>query len=202
MLGNSDAVNDGVNAKKLNVYTDQEISNIEDIKYEKAVEKMPKLAWGIEWFTPGTYSGQSVPFDYLQFSQGVLLNLINDNTETVNKKSITSLQTTEKYTFDWNAMYLIKSNSGNVDIQLYNSETNNVIIDSDGNNLPKSSICLLILPKSSTGTGGGRLCMFVGMTGNFSIMNTNVLKGLQFTVTSGDVCFTPSTSASVFKIAL
>ena len=202
MLNFADLVFNGMSAETLNVYTDKEITNIEDIKGEKAIAKMPNLAWGIDWFVPKTYTGKAAPFDFLQLSQATLLNSMNNNTIEINNKTITSTSTKEKYTFDWNAMYLIKSNSGNVDISLYNSDTKKVIVDGDGNDLPESSLCLLILPKSSTGVGGGRLCMFVGMTGNFSILSPNVLKGLQFNVASGDVYFTPSTSASVFKIAL
>lgn len=185
------------------VYTDNDIASIEDIKGEKAVTAMPNLAWGIDWFIPDTYTGKATPLEFLQFSQNALLNLIQSNADIVNDKKITSLQTTEKYTFDWNAMYLIKSNSGNEDITLYNSATNAVVIDGDGNNLPASSFCILVMPKESMGVGtNSKLCFFLGQTGEFSMFNPDVFKGLQFTVTSGDVYFTPVASASIFKIAL
>lgn len=185
------------------VYTNNDIVSIEDIKGEKAVTAMPNLAWGIDWFIPDTYTGKAMPLEFTQFTQNALLNLIQSNADIINDKKITSLQTTEKYTFDWNAMYLIKSNSGNEDITLYNSATNTVVVDGDGNNLPASSICILVMPKESMGVGtNNKLCFFLGQTGEFSILNPNVFKGLQFTVTNGDVYFTPAASTSVFKIAL
>lgn len=193
-------------------YSDYYIADAECLKGKKAITVMSELDWDSDWFANDTYRGESVPVDYirsvakalnLKIGNEILSRNAADNTlqTLVNNKTITSIYTSGKYTFDWNAMYLIKSNSGNVDITLYNSDTGSVVVDGDGNNLPASSLCLLILPKSTTGTSG-RLCMFVGMTGTFSIVNPNVLKGLQFNVESGNVYFTPTSSASIFKIAL
>ena len=203
MLNFADLVFNGISAETLNIYTDQEITNIEDIKGEKAIAAMPNLAWGVDWFAATTYNAKPVPLDFLQLGTTALLAMINDNQDALNGKKITSLHTSGKYTFDWNAMYFIKSNSGNADINLYNSVTNAVLVDGDGNNLPAASLCILIMPEESTGVAeNSKLCFFVGQTGTFSILNPNVFKGLQFTVNNGDVYFTPTTSASVFKIAL
>ena len=203
MLNFADLVFNGISAETLNIYTDQEITNIEDIKGEKAIAAMPNLAWGVDWFAATTYNAKPVPLDFLQLGTTALLAMINDNQDALNGKKITSLHTSGKYTFDWNAMYFIKSNSGNADITLYNSVTNAVLVDGDGNNLPAASLCILIMPEESTGVAeNSKLCFFVGQTGTFSILNPNVFKGLQFTVNNGDVYFTPTTSASVFKIAL
>jgi len=170
---------------------------------------------------------QNALLNLINGNQNALLNLINGNQNTlkkliknnataindnvtaikanaaaINSQKITSYRTTSKYTFDYNAMYLITSNSGDADITLYNSSTGAVVVDGDGNNLPSSSFCLLILPKETDGTNGAyRTCMFIGLTGTFSIVNPNVAKSLQFHVTSGNIHFTPPYSATVFKIA-
>ncbi len=192
-----------------------------DIIGDKAVTNAPMLVWGVDWFVPTTYSGKATPFEFTQFNQIALLNLINgnqvalsklinnnktainNNTTAINSKKITSHRTTTKYTFDYNAMYLITSNSGDADITLYNSSTGAVVVDGDGNKLPASSFCLLILPKETVGTDGAyKTCMFIGLTGTFSIVNPNVVKSLQFHVTSGNIYFTPPYAATVFKIEL
>lgn len=206
-------------------YSDEQIMHIEckDIIGRDALKIMPQLAWGSEWFVPMSFKGKSAPINFVQSTQKLVYKkieeeilkrsnadeneasarkIVDDELRTlISGKSITSVHTSQKYTFDWNAVYLIKSNSGNVDITLCNTLTDSVVIDGDGNDLPDSSLCFLILPKSTAGLSG-RLCMFVGMTGKFSVVNSNVVQALQFSVANGNVCFTPKTSASIFKIAL
>lgn len=195
----------GATTESADVYTISGNGIAGKYRGERVIKTMPNLTWGINWFPTTKYSERAVPFDFLQLAQGSLLKRIQNNTDIcngiLNNIKITSLLTTEKYTFDWNAMYLIKSNSGNVDITLYNSDTGSVVVDGDGNNMPALSLCLIILPKETIGESDRR-CMCIGMTGNFSIINPNVVISRQFNVASGDVYFTPPKSASVFKIAL
>lgn len=76
------------------------------------------------------YYGAAVPYSYV--------NAIAD------KKAVTSISVVENqtYEFDWNAMYFMKSNTNNKDIE---------ILDGNGNRVTdyKYSYCLLILPKES-----------------------------------------------------
>lgn len=76
------------------------------------------------------YYGAAVP-------QGYMRAYVD---EKLNDKKIISIYANYKYEFDYNALYLLKSNSGNKDIE---------ILDGDGKNVIgyKASYCLLILPK-------------------------------------------------------
>ena len=51
----------------------------------------PNLMWGIDWFLPGTFENNPVPFDYLKLNQGMLFDLLNFSNknllDTINKKS-------------------------------------------------------------------------------------------------------------------
>lgn len=192
-----------------------------DVIGNNAVTNASNLAWGIDWFVPTTYSGKATPFEFTQFNQIALLNLINGNQDTllklinknataidnnattINSKKITSHRITTKYTFDYNAMYLITSNSGDADITLYNSSTGAVVVDGDGNNLPATSTCILILPaEGDESTGYAKRCILLGQTGTFSIVNPSVITSRQFDVSgSSNVYFTPPYAATVFKIA-
>lgn len=128
-----------------------------------------------------------------------------------------------KYTFDWNAMYFFKSNSGKTDITL---------LDSDGNNVIGSLKCsygLLILPKASyvrsewtsnydptnsdyddgnTYVDGNRKesklhGLFAGMTDKTALVTTDKIQMLQFDLNPDkNVSITPvSESVIVYKIA-
>ena len=123
---------------------------------------------------------------------------ISDNTTAINSKKIISYGATSKYTFDWNAMYLITSNSDDADITLYNSSTGAVVLDGDGKNLPSMSTCLLILPQETIGTDGAyRTCILLGQSGSSAF----TVNSRQFHVTSGNIYFTPPYAATVFKVA-
>lgn len=195
----------------------------EQIIGDKAVTNAPNLLWGVDWFVPTTYSGKATPFEFTQVVLNALLNLINgnqntltkliknnataisnnktaisDNKSAINSKKITSYRATSKYTFAWNAMYLITSNSGNADITLYNSSTGAVVLDGDGKNLPSMSTCLLILPQETIGTDGSyRTCILLGQSGSSAF----TVNSRQFHVTSGNIYFTPPYAATVFKVA-
>lgn len=184
-----------------NVYTKQDVS-VDDIKCEKAITKTPALDWGVNWFIPTSYEEQAVPFSFLQLAQQSLSRKINNNETEISQKKITSIVgQKEEFTFEYNSLYLIVSNSGNADITLYDSSTGAVVKDGDGNNLPASKMCILILPESTSGISG-KQCYFIGMTGTFSIVNPNILKGLQFAMPDGaDVYFTQaSKTATIYKI--
>ena len=177
-----------------------------DIIGDKAIINAPNLAWSIDWFVPTTYSGKATPFEFTQFSQIALLNSINGKIngnqdallKLINSKKITSYRATSEYTFDWNAMYLITSNSGDADITLYNSSTGAVVVDGDDKDLPSMRTCLLILPQETIGTDGAyRTCILLGQSGSSAFTVTSK----QFHVTSGNIYFTPPDAATVFKVA-
>ena len=84
-------------------------------------------------------------------------------------------------------------------------DTPNVVLnlDSAGDNLPAVETCMLIMPKDTPVMHGKRMCYFIGLTGDFSIMNMNVVKGKHFNVNDGVsiYCTPPTANLSVFKIA-
>lgn len=103
----------------------------------------------IAGFNENKDSEYAAAFGELKYVRDQLSNTITnlDTTLTplVNAKTITTVGVVAgcKYTFDWNAMYFLKSNTGKTDITL---------LDSDGNNIIGSLKCsygLLILPKTS-----------------------------------------------------
>ncbi|MBR5473065.1 MAG: hypothetical protein IKU82_03655 [Clostridia bacterium] len=125
-----------------------------------------------------------------------------------NSKKITSSYTSAKTTLDFNSVYILWSNSGNVDIELYNDSTNTRVADTAGETLATAKVCVLFLPESSseiTSDGSSRIvgkrCLYFGVTGTPSFLNTNVVSK-QFVVNSGNLYFIPATAVSVFKIAL
>ena len=125
-----------------------------------------------------------------------------------NSKKLTSYYTGAKTTLDFNSVYILWSNSGNVDIELYNDATNTRVADTAGETLATAKVCVLFLPESSTeitSSGSsknvGKRCLYFGVTGTPSILNTNVVSK-QFVVNSGNLYFTPAKAVSVFKIAL
>lgn len=195
-----------------NVYSDQEVAiqsvasvSVDDIQGENAITAMPNLAWGVDWFVPTTYSGKSTPFDFTQFNQSALFNLINGNADKIDSKCITStiIKPNNTITFDFNSLYLLVSNSGDADIILYDSSTRAIAKDSAGDNLPAVETCMLIMPKDTPVMQGKRMCYFTGLTGDFSITNMmNVVKGKHFNVNDGVsiYCTPPTANLSVFKI--
>ena len=180
---------------------------------DKAVSNAPNLAWGIQWFVPKTYKGNSIPFDFLQFSQHTLLSFINNNKNLLNtlgektdSKCITSkhVATNRKEYLDFNSLYILVSNSGNADIKLYDSSTNAVVTDGDGSTLPDASTCILVMPKNILDGGDKVMCYFIGFTGSFSLTNLEVLKSRHFYLAYNQQIYCKPTmkNLSVFKIGL
>lgn len=139
----------------------------------------------------------------------IVKSVANNALTEANSKKLTSSYTKAKTTLDYNSLYILWSNSGNTDIELYNSATGARVKDTASENLPSAKVAVLFLPTSSTEvTSAGiskdvsRRCLYFGVTGTPSILNMNVTSK-QFVVDSGDLYFTPSSSGvSVFKIAL
>lgn len=145
------------------------------------------------------YYGAAVP-------QGYMRAYVD---EKLNDKKIISIYANYKYEFDYNALYLLKSNSGNKDIE---------ILDGDGKNVIgyKASYCLLILPKKTyqrteyTATVDKKdreldkvNCIFAGMTDKSALITTDKIQMLQFEVDPNKkISVTPSSSGiSIFKVA-
>lgn len=145
------------------------------------------------------YYGAAVP-------QGYMRAYVDEKMDT---KKITSIYANYKYEFDYNALYLLKSNSGNKDIE---------ILDGDGKNVIgyKSSYCLLILPKKTyqrteyTATVDKKdreldkvNCIFAGMTDKSALTTMDKIQMLQFEVDpTKKISVTPSSSGiSIFKVA-
>lgn len=172
------------------------------------------------------FQDAAVPKSYLAMVRTILENTIgavndravtNFNTaiskantaqQTADNKKLTSSYTSAKTTLDYNSLYILWSNSGNADIELYNDSTNTRVADTAGETLATAKVCVLFLPESSTEiTSAGvskdvsKRCLYFGVTGTPSILNTNVVSK-QFVVDSGNLYFTPTTAVSVFKIAL
>ena len=146
------------------------------------------------------YYGAAVP-------QGYMRAYVKEQLE--NTKKITSIFANYKYEFEFNSMYFLKSNSGNKDIALLDSDGNNVI------GSLKFSYCLLILPKKTyqrteyTATVDGHdrenskiNCLFAGMTNKGSLVETNNIQMLQFEIDPDKtISVTPSSGGiSIFKI--
>ena len=197
----------------------------EQLVGDKAVTNAPNLMWGMEWFIPETYKGSPIPFDFLKFSQSTLLNLINNNKglfntlvdktdstnndvkaldEKIDSKCVTStvIYPNKKITLDFNSLYFLVSNSGTADVKLYNSSTDSVITDGDGNTLPDAEVCILIMPNNIFSDYGKRVCYFIGFTGSFSLTNFEVLKSRHFYLNENQniYCKPPTNNLSVFKI--
>lgn len=172
------------------------------------------------------FQDAAVPKSYLAMVRTILENTIgavndraitNFNTaiskastaqQTADNKKLTSSYTSATTTLDYNSLYILWSNSGNADIELYNDSTNTRVADTAGETLATAKVCVLFLPESSTEiTSAGvskavsKRCLYFGVTGTPSILNTNVVSK-QFVVDSGNLYFTPTTAVSVFKIAL
>lgn len=145
------------------------------------------------------YYGAAVP-------QGYMRAYVDEKMDT---KKITSIYANYKYEFDYNALYLLKSNSGNKDIE---------ILDGNGKNVIgyKSSYCLLILPKKTyqrteyTATVDKKdreldkvNCIFAGMTDKSALTTMDKIQMLQFEVDpTKKISVTPSSSGiSIFKVA-
>ena len=145
------------------------------------------------------YYGAAVP-------QGYMRAYVDEKMDT---KKITSIYANYKYEFDYNALYLLKSNSGNKDIE---------ILDGNGKNVIgyKSSYCLLILPKKTyqrteyTATIDKKdreldkvNCIFAGITDKSALITTDKIQMLQFEVDPNKkISVTPSSSGiSIFKVA-
>lgn len=145
------------------------------------------------------YYGAAVP-------QGYMRAYVD---EKLNDKKIISIYANYKYEFDYNALYLLKSNSGNKDIE---------ILDGDGKNVIgyKASYCLLILPKKTyqrtkyTATVDKKdreldkvNCIFAGMTDKSALTIMDKIQMLQFEVDpTKKISVTPSSSGiSIFKVA-
>lgn len=199
----------------------------EQLAENEALTNAPNLMWGMEWFIPKDYKGSAITFDFLQISQNKLLSLIGNNTglfnalvdktdstnnevkeldEKIDAKSITSKSVKPNSTeyLDFNNLYFLVSNSGKADIKLYTSG-DTVIKDGyygDGNELPDSEICILIMPKNTLEGGDKVMCYFIGFTGSFSLTNLEVLKSRHFYLnTSQKIYCKPTTNnLSVFKI--
>lgn len=124
---------------------------------------------------------------------------ISANRTNIARKAITSRYVSGDYTFDYNAMYFLVSNTGKTDITICDSD-GNVLKDGDGNDLPDAQFCALILPENALTSGEGRLCYYVGITGKLSLTNLNAIKGLQFFVPT-DEKVTCNCQATCYKIA-
>ena len=200
-----------------NVYSDDttidtsKYKNISTLTRDKMVGKSAtnniNLDWQETWFVSDNFQGEQIPFDYLQFINDCILGKIND----IPISKLSSFYTYSKVTLGWNSLYIIQS-SGSADIRLYNSATGSIVIDTAGEELPASQLCVLILPKENSVdiTSAGKekptttkRCLYVGITGKFSLLNPDVIKSKQFLIGDGDLYFTPTSSgASVWKIAL
>ncbi len=181
-----------------------------DIIGDKAVTNAPMLVWGVDWFVPTTYSGKATPFEFTQFNQIALLNLINNNEDLLNKfidktdsKCITSKRVNPNNTeyLEFNSLYFLVSNSGKADIKLYYSN-GAAVTDGDGNSLPDVTTCILIMPKNTIEYPYNRMCYFIGFTGSFSFTNMDVLKSRHFYLAPSEkiYCKPPTNALSVFKI--
>lgn len=160
------------------------------------------------------YYGAAVPQGYMRtYVYEALAQSGKDNKkyvdEKIDTKKITSIYASYKYEFDYNALYLLKSNSGNKDIE---------ILDGDGKNVIgyKASYCLLILPKKTyqrteyTATVDKKdreldkvNCIFAGMTDKSALTTMDKIQMLQFEVDpTKKISVTPSSSGiSIFKVA-
>lgn len=140
------------------------------------------------------YYGAAVPYSYV--------NAIAD------KKAVTSISVIENqtYEFDWNAMYFMKSNTNNKDIE---------ILDGNGNRVTdyKYSYCLLILPKESfertqwtVSTGKDRKKdtihgLVAGMSDKYALIDTAKIEMLQFDVDPTKKLTIKPQNAQIYKIA-
>ena len=165
------------------------------------------------------WKGNAIPSDFFSYWFNYFLNgdlqTLKEKTktleegaklqnETIANKKITSAYNNRQ--LDWNSMYLLVSNTGEFDIEIRDSVSKSVVKDGDGNALPASRLCLLILPKEATkldnnGTQG-KLCMFVGITGK-SINIASNFKAVQFSIKNNANLYLPDTcQVSTFKIGL
>ncbi len=193
-----------------------------DIIGDKAIINAPNLAWHTDWFAPVTYSGKSTPFELTQINQSILLNLIGSNQNTLlnlisgttdefnnkneeldNKKCVTSTVVApgDKITFDFNSLYILVTNNSSADINLCDSSTSTTVEDGDGNGLPLTETCILIMPKNSFNNSDTRMCYFIGFTG--SLLLSEAVKSRHFFLNKGVsvYCEPTNKNLSVFKIA-
>lgn len=154
------------------------------------------------------YKGPAVPSDYItqkfdNYLNNRLLSLERAykefQTQIDNSKVSSQYVSNTKFELDWNSMYLIASNTSD-NFYIYDSSTEAVVLDGDGNALPSSKMCLFILPKENTRLDNngkqGKLCLFINLNGIYT-------KALQFSITNGASLYLPtSTQASVFKIGI
>ena len=110
--------------------------------------------------------------------------------EIMNNKKVSSFRAykNKEVSLDWGSVYLIQSNTGEFDIDL--RYYHGTIHDLKGETLPKTSTCLLFLPKGNCmdyHTSGEwaqnyRLCLFLGLTKKFTPLTMDALKTVQFRI--------------------
>ena len=158
----------------------------------------------------------SIPVGYHAYDEDKNGNIINSKLyygaavpySYVDKKAITSISVIENqtYEFDWNAMYFMKSNTNNKDIE---------ILDGNGNRVTdyKYSYCLLILPKESfertewtVSKGEDRKKdtihgLVAGMSDKNALVDTAKIEMLQFDVDPTKKLTIKPKDTQIYKIA-
>lgn len=158
----------------------------------------------------------SIPVGYHAYDEDKNGNIINSKLyygaavpySYVDKKAVTSISVVENqtYEFDWNAMYFMKSNTNNKDIE---------ILDGNGNRVTdyKYSYCLLILPKESfertewtVSKGEDRKKdtihgLVAGMSDKYALVDTAKIEMLQFDVDPTKKLKIKPQNAQIYKIA-
>lgn len=140
----------------------------------------------------------------------------NQIKEITNNKKVSSFSAYKNKCvhLDWGSVYLIQSNTGEFDIDLKDGNTDSTIIDRKNEALPKSSTCLLFLPKeqcmdyhtSGEWVQSHRMCLFLGLTKKFSLAALDAMKTVQFQIKGNKTPYftVPDTQNTfvVFKIGL
>ena len=158
----------------------------------------------------------SIPVGYHSYDEDKNGNIINSKLyygaavpySYVDKKAVTSISVIENqtYEFDWNAMYFMKSNTNNKDIE---------ILDGNGNRVTdyKYSYCLLILPKESfertewtVSKGEDRKKdtihgLVAGMSDKNALVDTAKIEMLQFDVDPTKKLTIKPKDTQIYKIA-
>ena len=158
----------------------------------------------------------SIPVGYHSYDEDKNGNIINSKLyygaavpySYVDKKAVTSISVIENqtYEFDWNAMYFMKSNTNNKDIE---------ILDGNGNRVTdyKYSYCLLILPKESfertewtVSKGEDRKKdtihgLVAGMSDKYALVDTAKIEMLQFDVDPTKKLTIKPKDTQIYKIA-
>lgn len=161
----------------------------------------------------------AVPYNlfknYIDYYDNKISQVITD-INTAKRVTSIGVEKGVKYTFDWNAMYFFKSNTGKTDLTLLDSDGNNII------DTLKTSYGVLILPQSSYHRSEWSISadptkydiedgnhkqeqlhgLFAGMTDKTAIITTDKIQMLQFDLDPDKtVSVTPTAeSVIVYKI--